>query len=222
MYQFHWPNRGSYMFRKNWDYDPSSQNRADVIAHMEDCMGALQDEVKRGTIRSFGLSNESAWGLTQWANAATRTGGPRPVSVQNEYSLLCRLADTDLAETCHNEDIGLLSFSPLAAGLLTGKYQNGALPEGSRMAINGDLGGRKTDRVFHATAAYLDIAQKHGLDPTQMALAWARQRPFMTSIIFGATSLDQLEVALGAIDLELGQDVLADIATAHKAHPMPY
>jgi aryl-alcohol dehydrogenase-like predicted oxidoreductase len=222
LYQFHWPDRGSYMFRKNWNYDPSSQNRADVIAHMEDCMGALQEEVKRGTIRSFGLSNESAWGLTQWANAAERTGGPRPVSVQNEYSLLCRLADTDLAETCHNEDIGLLSFSPLAAGLLTGKYQDGAIPEGSRMSINGDLGGRKTDRVFAATAAYLDVAQKHRLDPTQMALAWARQRPFMTSIIFGATSMDQLEVALGAIDLELNEDVMADIATAHKAHPMPY
>ena len=222
LYQFHWPNRGSYMFRKNWEYDPSSQNRAEVIAHMEDCMGALQDEVKRGTIRSFGLSNESAWGLTQWANAADRTGGPRPVSVQNEYSLLCRLADTDLAETCHNEDIGLLSFSPLAAGMLTGKYQNGAVPDGSRMAINGDLGGRKSDRVFDATAAYLAIAQKHGLDPTHMALAWARQRPFMTSIIFGATSLDQLDVALGAIDLELSDEVLADIAVAHKAHPMPY
>jgi aryl-alcohol dehydrogenase-like predicted oxidoreductase len=222
LYQFHWPNRGSYMFRKNWNFDASSQNRAEVIAHMDDCMGALQDEVTRGTIRSFGLSNESAWGLTQWAEAATRTGGPRPVSVQNEYSLLCRLADTDLAETCHNEDIGLLSFSPLAAGMLTGKYQNGALPDGSRMSINGDLGGRKTDRVFDATAAYLEIARNHGLDPTHMALAWARQRPFMTSIIFGATSMDQLEVALGAIDLELSEEVMTDIATAHKAHPMPY
>ncbi|WP_348656212.1 aldo/keto reductase, partial [uncultured Sulfitobacter sp.] len=90
LYQFHWPNRGSYMFRKNWEYDPSSQNRAETMAHMEDCLGALQDEVTRGTIRAFGLSNESAWGLTQWVNAAERTGGPRAVSVQNEYSLLAR------------------------------------------------------------------------------------------------------------------------------------
>ncbi len=222
LYQFHWPNRGSYMFRKNWHFDPSNQNRAEVIAHMDDCMGALQDEVTRGTIRSFGLSNESAWGLTQWAAAATRTGGPRPVSVQNEYSLLCRLGDTDLAEACHNEDIGLLSFSPLAAGLLTGKYQNGSVPDGSRMSINGDLGGRKTDRVFDAVDAYLAIAQRHGLDPSQMALAWARTRPFMTSVIFGATSMDQLEVALGARDLTLSDDVMADLDTAHKAHPMPY
>ncbi len=222
LYQFHWPNRGSYMFRKNWTYDPSSQDRNEVIAHMEDCMGALQDEVTRGTIRSFGLSNESAWGVTQWAAAADRTGGPRPVSVQNEYSLLCRLADTDLAETCHNEDVGLLSFSPLAAGLLTGKYQNGALPDGSRMSLNGDLGGRKSDRVFTAVDAYLGVAQKHGLDPVHMALAWAQARPFMTSVIFGATSLDQLDRILGALDLTLGDDVIEDINAAHKAHPMPY
>ena len=222
LYQFHWPNRGSYMFRKNWSFDPSDQNRADVIANMEDCMGALQDEVQRGTIRSFGLSNESAWGLTQWATVAERTGGPRPVSVQNEYSLLCRLADTDLAETLHNEDIGLLSFSPLAAGLLTGKYQGGAVPDKSRMSINGDLGGRKTDRVFPAVDAYLAIAQKHGLDPVHLALAWARQRPFMTSVIFGATNMDQLETALGALDVTLNDEILADIADAHKAHPMPY
>ena len=222
LYQFHWPNRGSYMFRKNWGFDPSGQNRAEVIANMEDCMGALQDEVKRGTIRSFGLSNESAWGLTQWATVAERMGGPRPVSVQNEYSLLCRLADTDLAETCHNEDIGLLSFSPLAAGLLTGKYQNDAIPDKSRMSINVDLGGRKTDRVFPAVDAYLAIAQKHGIDPVHLALAWARQRPFMTSVIFGATSLDQLETALGARDVTMNDEILTDIADAHKAHPMPY
>jgi aryl-alcohol dehydrogenase-like predicted oxidoreductase len=222
LYQFHWPNRGSYMFRKNWSFDPSDQNRAEVIANMEDCMGALQDEVQRGSIRSFGLSNESAWGLTQWATVAERTVGPRPVSVQNEYSLLCRLADTDLAETLHNEDIGLLSFSPLAAGLLTGKYQGGAVPDKSRMSINGDLGGRKTDRVFPAVDAYLAIAQKHGLDPVHLALAWARQRPFMTSVIFGATNMDQLETALGALDVTLNDEILADIADAHKAHPMPY
>jgi len=222
LYQFHWPNRGSYMFRKNWQYDPSGQNRADVIANMEDCMGALQDEVTRGTIGSFGLSNESAWGLTQWAAVAERTGGPRPVSVQNEYSLLCRLADTDLAETLQNEDIGLLSFSPLAAGLLTGKYQGGAVPDKSRMSINGDLGGRKTDRVFPAVDAYLAIAQKHGLDPVHLALAWARQRPFMASVIFGATTMDQLETALATGDLILSDEIMTDIADAHKAHPMPY
>ncbi|MCR8828131.1 aldo/keto reductase [Pseudosulfitobacter koreensis] len=222
LYQFHWPNRGSYMFRKNWTYDPSRQDRAATLQNMEDCLGALQREVDRGRIRAFGLSNESAWGTTQWAEAATRTGGPRVATVQNEYSLMCRLYDTDMAEMSANEDVGLLAFSPLAAGLLTGKYQDGKVPEGSRMDINGDLGGRKTTRAFAAVDAYLDIAQRHGLDPVQMALAWCCTRPFMTSVIFGATTMDQLECALGAADLTLSAEVMADIDTAHRAHPMPY
>lgn len=222
LYQFHWPNRGSYMFRKNWDFDPSDQNRAETIAHMEDALGALQAEVKRGTIRAFGLSNESAWGMSQWAHVADRIGGPRPVSVQNEYSLLCRLADTDVAEACINENIDLFAFSPLAAGLLTGKYQGGVVPEGSRMALNGDLGGRKTERVFDAVDAYLQVARDHDLDPVQMALAWCRARPFMGSVIFGATSTAHVERALGAADLTLSDEVNAALNAVHKAHPMPY
>ncbi len=222
LYQFHWPNRGSYMFRKNWSFDPSSQNRAETIAHMEDALGALQDEVKRGTIRSFGLSNESAWGLTQWAAVSERTGGPRPISVQNEYSLMCRLADTDVSETCVNEEIDMLAFSPLAAGFLTGKYQNGEIPAGSRMSLNQDLGGRKTDRAFEAVAAYLNVARNHGLDPVHMALAWCETRPFMGSVIFGATTMDQLETALGAISVTLTPAVLEELDAVHKAHPMPY
>ncbi len=222
LYQFHWPNRGSYMFRKNWGYDPSGQNRAETLAHMEDAMGALQREVERGTIRAFGLSNESAWGMAQWSAAAARVGGPRPISVQNEYSLLCRLADTDVAEACVNEDIDMFAFSPLAAGLLTGKYQNGAVPEGSRMSLNSDLGGRRNARVFDAVAAYLAVAQKHGLEPVQMALAWCCTRPFMGSVIFGATTMDQLELALGAAEVTLGDEVLAELDSVHRAHPMPY
>lgn len=222
LYQFHWPNRGSYMFRKNWAYDPSSQNRAETIQNIEDCLGALQTEVDRGRIRAFGMSNDSAWGLTQWANAAERVGGPRIASVQNEYSLMCRLADTDVAEACHNEDIGMLSFSPLATGLLTGKYQGGAVPEGSRLSLSPELGGRKTPRAFEAVGAYLAVAAKHSLDPVHMAMAWVRDRPFMASAIFGATTLDQLDRILAAADLELSVEVLSDIDAAHRAHPMPY
>ncbi len=222
LYQFHWPNRGSYMFRKNWSYDPSGQLMLDTIHHMEDALGALQKEVERGTIRAFGLSNESAWGTTKWLQVAERTGGPRVASVQNEYSLLCRLYDTDMAEMSVQEDVPLLAFSPLAAGLLTGKYQGGAVPPNSRMTLSGELGGRKTDRAFAAVDAYLKIAAKHDLDPTQMALAWCKTRPFMGSIIFGSTTLEQLETCLGAIDLELDAEVLSDINAAHRQHPMPY
>ncbi|MAC77791.1 MAG: aldo/keto reductase [Rhodobacteraceae bacterium] len=221
LYQFHWPNRGSYMFRKNWSYQPTARAE-DVRQDMEDCLGALQDEVDRGTIRAFGLSNDSAWGTAQLLRLSEDGKGPRVASIQNEYSLLCRLYDTDLAELSIAEDVGLLSYSPLAAGLLTGKYQNGAVPEGSRKSLVPAMGGRVSDRVFEATAAYLDIANRHGIHPVHMALAWCRTRPFMASAIFGATTFEQLEVALASVDVTLGDEVLDEIAVAHKAHPMPY
>ncbi|MFW2541093.1 aldo/keto reductase [Primorskyibacter sp. 2E107] len=222
LYQLHWPNRGSYCFRQNWRYDPSSQNREDTMQHMADVLGAMQREVEKGRVRAFGLSNESAWGTAMWLKVAEEVGGPRVASIQNEYSLVCRLADTDLAELMVNEDVGLLPFSPLGAGLLTGKYQGGAVPDGSRMAINGDLGGRKTPRVFDAVQAYLDIAKDFGVDPVHMALAWSAQRPFVTSSIFGATHVPQLEQLLGAAELRLSDEIKEAIDTAHKAHPMPY
>ncbi len=222
LYQFHWPNRGSYMFRQNWHYDPSGKDTSAIIQNMEDCLGALQDQVKKGTIRAFGLSNESAWGTAQWLAASERTGGPRVASVQNEYSLLCRLYDTDMAELSVHEDVGLLSFSPLAAGFLSGKYQGGAVPEGSRMSLSPDMGGRKSERVFGAVDAYLEIAGRHGLDPSQMALAWCLTRPFMCSVIFGATQQEQLELAIGAAELKLSDAVTTEIDAAHRLHPMPY
>lgn len=222
LYQFHWPNRGSYMFRKNWTYKPVSHKRKAIIQDMEDCMGALQNEVKRGTVRAFGLSNESAWGIMSWLNVAERCKGPRVVSVQNEYSLLCRLFDTDLCELSILEDVGLLAFSPLGTGFLTGKYQAQQVPSDSRMALSPEMGGRKTDRVFPAVDAYLNVAKKHGLDPAQMALAWTLTRPFICSSIFGATTMEQLEVALGAAELTLSDEVLAELDVVHKAHPMPY
>ena len=141
LYQFHWPNRGSYMFRQNWNYDPSKQDKAETIQHMHDCLGALQNEVSRGRIRAFGLSNESAWGTAQWLRASEEGHGPRVASIQNEYSLMCRMYDTDLAELSVNEDVGLLAFSPLATGFLTGKYTANMVPEGSRMSLSPDLGG---------------------------------------------------------------------------------
>ncbi|KIC26073.1 MULTISPECIES: aldo/keto reductase [unclassified Leisingera] len=222
LYQFHWPNRGSYMFRQNWSYDPSGQNRGETLANMEDCLEALQREVDRGTIRAFGLSNESAWGTAQWLRLAEEKGWPRVASIQNEYSLVCRMYDTDLAELSVNEDVGLMAFSPLGTGLLTGKYQDGAVPEGSRKSINPELGGRHSPRVYDAVAAYLEIAGRHGLDPVHMALAWCRTRPFMASAIFGATRLAQLEHLLQSVELELSQDVLEEINAAHRMHPMPY
>lgn len=222
VYQLHWPIRGSYMFRKNWTYDPSGQNRQRTLDHMMDVLGALGEAVKAGKIRAIGMSNESAWGMTKWIDQAAAAGLPRMASVQNEYSLLCRLFDTDMAEMAVNEDVTLLSFSPLACGLLTGKYQNGAVPEGSRLSINGNLGGRVSKRLWPVVQAYVDLAAKHGLDPVHMAMAWQRTRPFAVSAIFGATTSDQLAQILAGKDVVLSDEVTAEINALHREHPMPY
>ena len=222
LYQFHWPNRGSYHFRQSWAYDPTGQDTAEVRQHMADVAGALARLVEAGDILHFGLSNDTAWGTVAWNAALREAGGPRVASVQNEYSLLCRLYDTDMAEASQHEGFVLLAFSPLAAGLLSGKYRGGAVPEGSRMSINGDLGGRRTPRAHQAVEAYCAIAERHGLDPVQMALAFCRSRPFATIPIIGATDPAQLDRALGAADVTLSDEALGDIAAAHKDHPMPY
>lgn len=222
LYQFHWPNRGSYMFRKNWSFDPSGQDRAETVAHMEDALEALQKQVEKGNIRHFGLSNESAWGTSQWLRIAEDRGWPRVASMQNEYSLMCRLYDTDMAEMSVNEDVGLLAYSPLAQGLLTGKYRGGAKPEGSRIEVNPTLGGRVLDRAYAAVEAYVAVAERHGLDPTQMALAWCNTRPFMCSVIFGCSTQEQLLTAIGSDAVTLSEEVLDDIDKAHRAHPMPF
>jgi aryl-alcohol dehydrogenase-like predicted oxidoreductase len=222
IYQIHWPNRGSYHFRQNWRYDPSAQDRATTRASIEEVLGAAQSAVNAGKIRYFALSNESAWGTAQWLQIAEANGLPRVQSIQNEYSLLCRLYDTDLAELAVNEQVTLLAYSPLAAGLLTGKYQDGAVPSGSRMDRNGNLGGRKSDRVFPAVAAYLELAERHGLDPVHMALAFTVQRPFPVSTIFGATTSEQLSRILSGLETTLSDEVLEQIDELHKARPMPY
>ncbi|PIE15670.1 MAG: aldo/keto reductase [Rhodobacterales bacterium] len=222
LYQLHWPNRGSYMFRQNWEYDPSEQDKTHTMAHIHDVLGELGRQVEAGKIRHVGLSNESAWGTAMWLRASEQGYGPRMVSIQNEYSLLCRMFDTDLAELSVNEHVGLLAFSPLATGLLSGKYAPDLIPPGSRRTVNPGLGGRVSERVWGAISAYQQIADHHGLNICQMALAWCRSRPFMTSAIFGASNMEQLELALGSVHLTLSDQVLAEINAAHKAHPMPY
>ncbi|MCY4152961.1 MAG: aldo/keto reductase [Aestuariivita sp.] len=222
LYQFHWPNRGSYMFRQNWAYDPSHQVKSETLDNMRECLQALETEVQRGTIRHFGLSNESCWGTSQWLQISEAGVGPQVVSIQNEYSLLCRLYDTDLAELSVNENVGLLAFSPLATGLLTGKYQDGAVPKGSRMEMGANLGGRATPQSFAAVQAYLEIAGRHQIDPVHLSLAFCRTRPFMASAIFGATSLTQLETVINSADVELSDEVLEEINQVHQAHPMPF
>lgn len=220
LYQLHWPNRGSYHFRQNWSFDPSRQSRSepDRLAEIVDALGAF---VAEGKIRAWGLSNDSAWGTAKAISLAEAAGLPRPASIQNEYSLVCRHFDLDLAELCRHEDLGLLAYSPLAAGILTGKYLDDALPEGTRATINKGLAGRLGPHSQPAVADYVALARDHGLDPAQMALAFCAERPFMASVILGATSLDQLRTDLGAAEVTLTDEIRAGIAEIRRRHPMP-
>ena len=228
LYQLHWPVRGSYAFRQNWDYDPGQQDKARTLDHMADVLGALAQARDAGKIRAFGLSNESAWGTARWIDTAARLGAPRVVTIQNEYSLLNRLFDTDLAELAVNEDVTLLAYSPLAAGLLSGKYLRGAEPAGSRAAVDrshggkGNLGGRRTRRAEEAVAAWHKLAAELRIDPIHAAISFTRQRPFAIIPIIGATDLAQLDHILAGLDLRLSEDALQRIAQFHRDHPMPY
>lgn len=228
LYQLHWPQRGSYAFRQNWRYDPSGQDRQKTLDHMADVLGAIADLHRAGKIGAFGLSNESAWGTARWLDTAERLGAPRVVAIQNEYSLLYRAFDTDLAELSVNEGVTLLAYSPLATGLLTGKYQDGTAPEGSRAAVDlaaggpGNLGGRRTDRAIAAVTAWRGLARDLGLDPIHMAVAFTRQRPFPSIPIIGATSPPQLDQLLAGLDLMLSDEALRRIDQLHRAHPLPF
>lgn len=223
LYQFHWPNRAHYHFRRNWEFDPSAQPEAsETRDNFAATMAVLHDMVREGKMRAFGLSNETAWGTMEWLRVAEGGAGPRVAAIQNEYSLMCRHFDLDLAEIGFQEDVTLLAFTPLAAGLLTGKYAGGAVPDGSRLSINGDLGGRIGRNAHLAADAYVKVARDHGLDPVHMALAWTADRPFPCIPIFGATTTPQLDLILAGLDVELSDEVKDALLKAHRAHPMPY
>jgi aryl-alcohol dehydrogenase-like predicted oxidoreductase len=222
LYQLHWPNRGSYHFGQVWGYDPDPSNTDQVLNNFVEVLETLQDCIKSGKIRHVGLSNETAWGIMRFLRLSEDRGLPRMVSVQNEYSLLYRLHEPDLAEISVREKIGLLAWSPLATGMLTGKYAKGKIPEGTRWTMLRKHNQRNTENAHLAVDEYLKVAKKHSLNPVQMALAFVTQKPFVTSNIIGATSMDQLKENLESSKLQLSAEVLQDIAAVRKKYPIPY
>ncbi|GLQ54059.1 aldo/keto reductase [Devosia nitrariae] len=220
LYQIHWPSRGHYSFDNGWTYAPATQDTGDVIANLTDMLEALGRMVEAGKIRHVGVSNETTWGIAQWLRLAEERGLPRLVSVQNEYSLIRRQFDLDMAELSHHENVGLLAYSPLAAGLLTGKYEGGVIPPGSRAEYQKGL-WRMNRHSMPVVAEYVALARHHGLDPAQMAIAFCLTRPFVTSVILGATSVAQLENDIGGRDLVLSEKILCDIDKIHRRHPRP-
>jgi len=210
LYQIHWPRRGHYHFEGSWDYNPFTQNREEVLPNILEVLETMGELVKAGKIRHFGLSNETAWGTMQYLKFAEQHGLPRVQSIQNEYNFLRRYYDLDLAELAYHEDIGLLAYSPLAAGALTGKYLDGQLPAGTRGAIAGSS-YRSNELTEPAIRAYMALAEQHGLDISQMAIAFCLTKPFMTSVIIGATSMQQLKIDIAAKDVTLSPELLEGI-----------
>jgi len=221
IYQIHWPNRGSYHFRQSWSWAPHTHDGEKAKDDFAETLETVDALIREGKVRHLGLSNETVWGTMNYLRIAAERGLPRVVSIQNEYSLLHRIFDTDFAELAAHEDVGLLAWSPLAAGLLSGKYRGGAVPPGSRLSMQADMNGRYQERSKPALEAYLAVAGKHGLDPAQMALAFVLSRPFTTAAIIGATNMGQLKTNIAAIDVELSEAVLADILDVYKRYPVP-
>lgn len=221
LYQLHWPNRDSYAFQNHWNYTP----QFDANAEEDNFLTVLQtlDEcVKAGKIRHVGLSNETAWGTMKYLQLAEKHNLPRMASIQNEYSLLNRLFDTDMHEIAIAENIGLLAWSPLATGMISGKYLDGARPEGSRWTLEHRPLARDTQTAQDAVRAYMGLAAKHGLDVCQMALAFVTMRSFVTSNIIGATTMDQLKNNIASTDLKLSHEVLAAIDAINREYPRPF
>ncbi len=221
LYQLHWPNRGSHAFQAHWGFSPDF-DLVQEEANFVEVLRALDECVKAGKIRHAGLSNETAWGTMKYLQLAEKHDLPRMVSIQNEYSLLDRKFDLDLHEVAVAEDIGLLAWSPLATGMLSGKYLDGARPAGSRWTLLSGGVPRDTDTAQAAVRAYMDVADKHGLDVCQMALAFVNDRPFVTANIIGATSMAQLKSNIDSIDVTLSQDVLNDIEAVYRTNVWPY
>lgn len=216
LYQIHWPDRNVPTFGQT-TYDPGQERDATPILEQ---LRMFADLIKAGKVRYLGLSNETPWGVCQFVRLAEEAGLPRVVSIQNAYNLINRVFEYGLAEACHREQVGLLAYSPLGFGLLSGKY---ASADGrGRITLFPGFGQRyEKPNVREAVAAYSDLAAKAGLTPARMALAFVRSRWFMASTIIGATTMNQLRENIDSVDVALSADILAEIDAIHARYPNP-
>lgn len=217
LYQLHWPDRTTNFFGQ-LGYEHVEDEDTVPIA---ETLQVLDDLVKAGKIRHIGLSNETPWGVNQFLRIAEQQGLARIVSIQNPYSLLNRTFEIGNAEISIRENVGLLAYSPLAFGHLTGKYLNGAKPAGARITLFERFARYKSENAEQATQAYVDLAKAHDLDPAQLALAYVNTRRFVTSNIIGATNLEQLKTDIDSIDVRLSDEVLQEIERIHQLFPNP-
>lgn len=219
VYQVHVPDRRTNFFGARG----FESLKDETVPSVEETLGGLAEVVKSGKARYVGVSNETPWGVMEYLCAAREKNLPRIVTIQNQYDLTNRTFEIGLSELCVREGIGLLAYSPLGGGALSGKYLGGAMPAGARHT----LWERNRERYngAHVQAgiqAYVDLANKHGLDPAQMALSFVNERPFVSATIIGCTSMEQLKTDIASADLKLSDDVLKDIADVYKRIPDPH
>ncbi|HSN16471.1 MAG TPA: NADP(H)-dependent aldo-keto reductase [Anaeromyxobacteraceae bacterium] len=217
LYQLHWPDRTTNTFGK-LGFEPAKDEETVSIEETLEALGLL---VKSGKVRAIGVSNETPWGLARFLQLSEARGLPRVASIQNPYSLLNRSFEIGLAELAWREEAGLLAYSPLAFGTLSGKYLGGARPEGARVTRFERFQRYSNPEAERATREYVELFRRHGLDPAQAALAFVNDRFFVTSTIVGATTPEQLRRNLSSIDLTLSDEVLREIEQIHRRQPNP-
>ena len=217
LYQLHWPERNVNNFgRLGYEHKENEWNQ------FEDVLNQLKKYVDKGKIRYVGLSNETPWGVMNYIKLSKDKNLPRMMSIQNPYSLLNRSYEVGLAEVSIREQIGCLSYSPLASGYLSGKYRNGELPKGSRMERDYDFWTRyRKPNTEKAVEEYFKISKKYGLDMSQMSIKFCEEQEFMTSVIIGATTMDQLKTNIESVKVNLDQEVINDINNVQKIFPNP-
>jgi aryl-alcohol dehydrogenase-like predicted oxidoreductase len=217
LYQLHWPQRQTNFFGKLSYQYTEEQSPVTLLETLE----ALNEQVRAGKIRYIGVSNETPWGVMRYLQLAEKHDLPRIVSIQNPYSLLNRSFEIGLSEISQHEGVELLAYSSLAFGTLSGKYLNGAKPAGARNTLFSRFTRYSSPQAEAAIAEYVALAKKHNLDPSQMALAFVRQQPFVASTLLGATTLEQLKINIDSQDVTLDAEILADLENIHKRFTIP-
>lgn len=218
LYQLHWPERKANFFgKRGFKYDPDDQWEDNFLEILQ----TLNDLVKAGKIRYFGISNETPWGAMRFIRLAEEHNLPRPVSIQNPYSLLNRTFEVGLAEVAMREKLGLLAYSPMAFGLLSGKYHKKTDEPGARLNKYKQMSRYNKETSYNATERYLEIAEKNNLSLAQMSLAFINQQHFLTANIIGATTMDQLKENIGSINITLSPETLKEIDEVHELIPNP-
>lgn len=217
LYQLHWPDRETNCFGQLGYTHPAKDHSVPLLETLQ----VLGDLVTSGKVRHIGISNETPWGTMRLLQLAEQHGLPRPVSIQNPYNLLNRTFEIGLAEIAIREECGLLAYSPMAFGVLSGKYLDGARPANARLTLFDRFVRYSNPQANRAAAEYVALARRYGLDPAQMALAWVTSRPFVTSNIIGATTMEQLETNLDSADLTLSDELIEAIEAIHTRQPNP-